>query len=174
MRRVMRAIGLCLLGAAFVAGPAVAAQPGREFVAVDDVFVDDFLSDACGVEVTAHVTGHVIFRLFADPDGNPVRELNNYALHVLWSSENGEINAQDVGADRVTYLDNGGVILIVIGTVQSFSIPGQGRVYADVGRTMLTFDAAGNLTSVTPLGGVHDEDQPDASAASSADRSHEW
>jgi hypothetical protein len=63
-----------------------------------------------------------------------------------------------VGADRVTYLEDGGVIVIVIGSVQSFSIPGQGRVYADVGRTMLEIDAAGNVTA-TPLGGQHDPDQ---------------
>lgn len=158
MRRITRAFGLSLLGVALVAGPVWAGQPQREFVPIDELFVDKFLSDECGVEVNAHVTGHIIFRLFTDADGNPIRELNNYANQIRWWSENGEIRAQDVGADRATYLDDGSLIVIIIGSVQSFSIPGQGRVYADVGRTMLEIDAGGNVTA-TPLGGQHDADQ---------------
>jgi hypothetical protein len=161
VRRIVRVIGLGLLGATLLAGPVSAGRPEQVKETVDDVFVDPVLSAACGVDVSAHVTGHAVFRLFTDADGNPVRELNNYAIDVVWSSVNGEIHAKDVGADRVTYLDDGGIVLVIIGNVQSFSAPGQGRVYADVGRVMIEFDAAGNLT-VTPLGGQHDEDQLEA------------
>jgi hypothetical protein len=161
MRRITRVFGLGLLGAVLVAGPVWAGQPQRELVQIDDEFVDEFLSDACGVEVNAHVTGHIITRLFRDADGNLVRELTNYANSILWWSENGEIHAKDVGVDRVTLFEDGSVLLIIIGSVQSFSIPGQGRVYSDVGRTMVEVDAAGNVT-VTPLGGQHDTDQIEA------------
>ena len=159
MRRIVRVFGLGVLAAILVSAPAYAGKPETVREPIDELFVDDFLSDACGVEVNAHVTGHITFRLFTDANGDPVRELNNYATRIRWWSVNGEIHAQDVGADRATYLDDGGVIVIVIGSVQSFSIPGQGRVYADVGRTMLEFDAAGDLVSATPLSGQHDEDQ---------------
>jgi hypothetical protein len=158
VRRFVRVIGLGLLGAVLVAAPVSAGKPQMELVPIDDTFVDNDLSAACGVEVNAHVTGHIIFRTFTDADGNPVREVNNFAVSVLWWSENGEIHAKDVGADRATYLDDGSIIVIIVGSVQSFSIPGQGRVYADVGRTMLEIDAAGNAT-FTPLGGQHDPDQ---------------
>lgn len=158
MRRIVRVIGLGVLGAVLVAAPVSAGKPQVDRQAVDDTFVDSFLSDACGVEVNAHVTGHVIFRTFTDAGGNPVREVNNYALSLLWWSENGDIHAKDVGIDRATYLEDGSVLVIIIGNVQSFSIPGQGRVYADVGRVMIEIDAAGNET-VTPLGGQHDPDQ---------------
>jgi hypothetical protein len=154
----MRAVGLGLLGAALVAGPVSAAKPETERVPIDETFVDDELSAACGVVVNAHVTGHITFRLFSDAGGNPVRELNNYATQIRWWSDNGEIHAQDVGADRVTYLDDGSIIVIIIGSVQSFSIPGEGRVYSDVGRSMLVIDSNGDAT-FTPLGGQHDEDQ---------------
>ena len=158
MRRIARVIGLGVLGAVLVATPVSAGKPDMERVVVDDTFVDLVLSAACGVEVNAHVTGHATFRVFTDAAGNPVRELNNFALSVLWWSENGAIHAKDVGVDRVAYFEDGSVLQFIIGSVQSFSIPGQGRVYADTGRTMLEVDAAGNVT-VTPLGGQHDPDQ---------------
>jgi hypothetical protein len=159
VRRIVRVIGMGVLGAILVAAPVSAGQPQMEREDFDDVFVDEFLSEACGVEVTAHVTGHIIVRIFTDADGNPAREVDNYATRVSWSSENGAIHAVDVGADRVTYFEDGSVLVFIIGSVQSFSIPGQGRVYADVGRTMLEFDADGNLVAATPLGGQHDPDQ---------------
>ena len=158
MRRIARVIGLGVLGALLITAPVTAGQPDTERVIVDDMFVDDFLSAACGVEVNAHVSGHATFRVFTDADGNPIRELNNFALDVVWWSENGEIHAKDVGADRLTFFEDGSLQLIIIGNVRSFSIPGQGRVYADVGRVMIEVDAAGNET-VTPLGGQHDPDQ---------------
>jgi hypothetical protein len=150
-------MALGLLGAALVVAPVSAGKPETDRLSVDDTFVDDELSDACGVEVNAHVTGHVTFRLFTDAAGNPFREVNNYATRIHWWSVNGDIHAQDVGADRATYLDDGSIVVIIIGSVQSFSIPGQGRVYSDVGRSMLVIDANGDQT-FTPLSGQHDPD----------------
>jgi hypothetical protein len=158
MRRIARAVGLGLLGAALVVAPVSAGKPESERVPIDEVFVDDELSAACGVTVNAHVLGHITFRLFGDADGDPVREVNNYATRIQWWSVNGEIHAQDVGADRVAYLDDDSVVVIIIGSVQSFSIPGEGRVYSDVGRSMLVIDANADAT-FTPLGGQHDADQ---------------
>lgn len=158
MRRIVRVIGLGVLGAVLVTAPVSAGKPDMVRDVFDITFVDDDLSAACGVEVNAHVSGHTIVRVFTDADGNPVGELNNYAIRVHWWSVNGDIHARDVGADRVTFFEDGSVLLIIIGNVQSFSIPGQGRVYADVGRVMIEFDADGNAT-FTPLGGQHDPDQ---------------
>lgn len=161
MRKIVRVLGMGLLGVMLVAGPVSAGKPEQVIETVDDSFVDPFLSAECGVEVNVRATGHVTLRLFTDADGNPVRELNNYAIDVVFSSVNGEIHAKDVGADRFTYLDDGGFSLVIIGSVQSFSVPGQGRVYADVGRVMIEVDAAGNET-FTPLGGQHDSGQTEA------------
>jgi hypothetical protein len=162
MRRIAHVVGLAVLGTLLVAAPVSAGKPQIERVNVDDTFVDEFLSEACGTEVTFHATGHITFRLFADAAGNPIRELNNYALTAVYSSENGAVRAKDVGVDRITYLPDGSLLQFIIGNVQSFSIPGQGRVYQDVGRTMvvITFDADGVPSfEATPLGGQHDPDQ---------------
>ncbi len=161
MRRVLRVIFLGALGAVLLAAPVGAAQPEQVRVPIDDLVVDGELSAACGVEVNLHATGHITFRLFTDADGNPVSEVNNYAIDLRWWSANGEIHAKDVGADRVTYIDDGSIVVIIIGNVQSFSAPGEGRVYSDVGRAMLVIDANGDAT-LTPLGGQHDSDQIDA------------
>jgi len=158
MRRAIRITVLGLLACSLLAAPASAGRPAQTFIPVDDLFVDPFLSGACGVDVTVSATGHVILRAFTDANGNLVREVNNYAIDLTFSSENAAIHAKDVGVDRVTYFEDGGLIDIIIGSVQSFSIPGQGRVYADVGRSMLEIDANGN-TTLTPLSGQHDPDQ---------------
>jgi hypothetical protein len=149
---------LSLLLWVLLAGPASAARPDQLRVPVDDLFVDPFLTSACGVEVTVHATGHAIFRALTDADDNVTHEVNNFAIDLTYSSESGAIHAKDVGADRVTYFEDGSFVDIIIGSVQSFSIPGEGRVYADVGRSMLEVDASGNST-FTPLGGQHDTDQ---------------
>ena len=165
MGRIARVVGLAVLGVLLVAAPVSAAKPQMERVDVDEVFIDDVLSAACGSEVTVHETGHATFRLFTDGAGAPARELNNYALTAVYSSENGSLRVKDVGVDRIEYLPDGSLLQFIIGNVQSFSIPGQGRVYQDVGRTMvvITFDANGVPSfDATPLGGQHDADHTGA------------
>ena len=165
MRRSVRVLGLGLLAVLLIAAPVNAGKPQMERIPVDDLFVDDFLSEVCGAEVTVHFTGHVTFRVFTDADGNPVREVNNYALGGTYSSANGSLRVRDVGVDRITYLPDGSLIQIIIGNVRSFSIPGQGRVYADVGRTVLqiTFDANGDpIFTVISQQGQHDDDNLEA------------
>jgi hypothetical protein len=157
MQRIARAIGLGLLGAALVVAPASAGKPETVREAIDNTFVDEDLTAACGVEVNVHETGHITFRTFTDADGNPIREVNNYAVRVRLWSVNGEIRAQNVGADQATYLEDGSIVVIIAGNVVSFSIPGEGRFYSDVGRSMLVIDANGDQT-FTPLGGQHDPD----------------
>ena len=164
MRRLIRVLILASLSTLLLAAPAMAARPTMERVAVDDLFVDDFLSEVCGTEVTGHVTGHITFRAFNDASGTTVRELNNYALTAEYRSAQATIRAKDVGVDRVTYQPDGSLINVIVGTVQSFQVPGQGRVYADVGQTTvhITFDENG-VPSVEVIGssGQHDDDQLD-------------
>jgi hypothetical protein len=131
-RAVLLAITACLV----VASPAAAAKPQMERVDVDEHFLDEFLTDACGTDVFADITGHSTFRTWTDAEGNPTRDLNNFAIKVTWSSAFGSVSTVDVGADRAIYHPDGSITLTVIGNVQSITVPGQGRVYADVGRTV--------------------------------------
>ena len=165
MRRIARVVGLGLLAAVFVAAPVHAGKPVMERVPIDDLFVDEFLSEACGAEVTAHFTGHIIFRLFEDAEGNPVRELHTFGLAGTYQSENGTVHVRDVGADRIEYLQDGSLIQVVLGNVRSFSIPGQGRVYSDVGRSTfhITFDANGDpIFTFISSSGQHDDSDLEA------------
>jgi hypothetical protein len=78
-------------------------------------------------------------------------------------SEFGELRTVDVGADRVTFHADGSITTSVIGNVQSIQLPGQGRVYADVGITTLhiTFpDPEGDpVVEVLHQAGQHEDDQ---------------
>jgi hypothetical protein len=165
VRRFVRILGLSVLGAMLVGAPVNAAKPVTERVVIDDVFVDGFLSEECGAEVTAQFTGHITFRMFTDAAGNTVRELNNYAIGGTYRSVNGSVRFRDVGVDRVTYLADGSIIQVVIGNVRSFSIPGQGRVYSDVGQSTfnITFDANGEpIFTLISQHGQHDESDVEA------------
>ena len=162
MRRRSRALVLGLLAALALAAPVQAAKPTVERIPVDDHFVDDFLTEACGTAIRADVTGHITIRVWEDAAGDPAREVDNFAVTIRWSSEHGSVLAKDVGADRITYLDDGSIIQVVIGSVQAFSAKGLGRIYADTGRTVfhITFDEDGEpIFEMLRQSGQHDEDQ---------------
>jgi hypothetical protein len=161
----MRVVGLAMLGSLLTIGPVSAAAPTTERIPVDETFVDDFLSDACGVTVTVHETGHFILRTWTDATGQEIRALNTYALSDTFSSVNGSVSGKNVGPDRITFNADGSIIITTIGNIGLLTIPGLGTTYQNVGRTMLTitFDEDGNATvEVTPLGGQHDGDNTDA------------
>ena len=165
MVRMVRAfMCACLIGAV-AATTAVAGQPTMERVLIDDVGIhDDFLSDACGFDVWFDGSGHITFRLFTDADGNPLREVNNYAILVDYYSEFGAVSFVDVGPDRVTYNADGSITDYITGNVQSIQAPGEGRGYSDVGWTQLhiTFPEEGDpIFDVVSAAGQHWGDQVD-------------
>jgi hypothetical protein len=91
-----------------------------------------------------------------------VRELNNYALTHVITSAHATVRLKDVGVDRVTYLDDGSLINVIVGNVQSITVPGQGRVYSDVGQVTIhiTFDESGEPSvELLDSAGQHDDDQ---------------
>ena len=164
MTRSIRILALASLATLLLAMPVAAAKPQMERLIIDDLFVDEFLSGVCEVEVTAHFTGHIVFRAFTDASGAVVRELNNYALSGRYSSDHATVRVKDVGVDRVRHLADGSIINVIVGNVQSIQVPGQGRVYSDVGQITIhiTFDENGEGT-VELLGsaGQHDDGQTD-------------
>ena len=133
IRAILMAGVACLLAVS----PVAAAKPQMERVDIDDHAVDEFLTGVCGYEIFADVTGHIIFRLFTDDEGNPVRELNNFGVKLRLSSAWGSLKLVDVGVDRVTFNEDGSITQVIVGNVQSIQLPGQGRVYSDVGQTTL-------------------------------------
>ena len=163
MRRV-RVMVLTILASLLVTSPIAAAKPVMEHLQIRDIgFQDEFLSEACGFDVWVDAIGVVTFRVWLDADDNPLREVNNFGLRLRYYSEWGSIRTVDVGADRVTYHADGSATLTVIGNVQSMQIPGQGRVYSDVGRVSFHFtfpDPEGDpVVEVLSVAGQHWGDQ---------------
>lgn len=137
MRRAL-AIWLGVLASLVLAMPVAAKQPIIEFIPINDIGVyDPGLSAACGVDVYADVTGHIIARSFTDANGDEVREVNNYGIDITVYSEYGSLRLHDTGVDRITFNADGTLTQVIIGNAQSVQLRGEGRVYSDVGRTTL-------------------------------------
>jgi hypothetical protein len=120
MRR-QRTIGLlAVLGALLTvvlgATGAAAQAPEKEVIQVDDEFVDEGLSEECGVEVTVTETGRVT--LFTFPDGSVVlQNLNTINLEVVFTAGDNQIRTRDVGIDQVRVQRDGTLILSIVGQV---------------------------------------------------------
>lgn len=137
MRRA-RFLFLAMVACLAVASPVAAGKPIMERVPINDIGVlDEFLTDACGFDVLVDARGHITFRLFTDASGAPLREVNNFAIRLRYYSAWGSVRTVDVGVDRITYNADGSITQVITGNVQSLQIPGQGRVYSDVGQTTL-------------------------------------
>lgn len=137
-----RATLFAILACLVLATPAAAAKPTTERVDLNDVGIfDPFLTEVCGVDIFFDGTGHIIFRTFTDAEGNVTHEVNNFAIQLRWYTDSASVQTVDVGVDRVTYNEDGSITRVIIGSVQGISLPGQGRVYADVGQTtiLITF-----------------------------------
>lgn len=146
-RRIALILASALLGLAAFAPSAAAGKPGMEREDISEIGVhEDFLSEACGTDIWFDVTGHAIFKVWTDADGNPTREINNFAIRRTFYNDNGSISTVDVGPDRVWYNDDGSIDLFVTGNIGSLTVPGQGKVVANTGWTHfhITFPEEGD------------------------------
>ena len=117
---------------------AFAAKPVIFTIQVDDTFE----SGTCdGFTVIEHVEGTIKISTHFDQDGNFTMELIRFSLrHTYTNSETGEtLFSPDVGIDKVTVHQDGAVTIAVIGIVTRIVVPGEGLVFAHLGR--IVFDA---------------------------------
>jgi hypothetical protein len=163
MVRLIRASVAAAFLCSVLAIPVGASEPITVRIPLSDIgIVDEGWTRACGFEVRTDVTGHITLRTWQDASGNPVREVNNYAVRIRLYTAASSITTNDVGADRITYLADGSIKLVTIGKIQSLTIQGGGQVYADVGQStfLVTFDAQGNASfELIAQRGKHDPDQ---------------
>jgi hypothetical protein len=117
MKRYIRPLIAGTLGAAVLVGlPGSAAGIPPTIVRedVDESFVDEDLSEACGVETTVHLTGHEITRT---RQGGGVLEVFTINLTGIITSEFGSFRVKDVGSDQTRITPGGQVIVLSRGQV---------------------------------------------------------
>lgn len=136
------ALGLVALAALLaLPGGALAAKP--EAIPINDVFVDEFLTEECGFEVIHTVTGTI--RVSEDSKGF---FLARFSLKHTLTGPGGSLSFPDVGIDKLRAVADDGVTRVetVMATgvlALRIVIPGQGVVAANTGREirLFTFDA---------------------------------
>jgi hypothetical protein len=119
LARMTRAKALMVLCAAAALVPASAAGAPPTIVREDinETFVDEDLSEACGVEATVHLTGHEITRT---REGGEVLEVFTINLTGIITSEFGSFRLKDVGSDSTRITPDGQVIVSLRGQLPFF------------------------------------------------------
>jgi hypothetical protein len=113
MSRVKVVAAFCLAGA-LVPVSAAGAPPTIVREEIDETFVDEALSEACGVEANVHLTGHEITRT---REGGGVLEVFTINLTGAITSEFGSFKVKDVGSDATRVSPSGQVIVSIRGQV---------------------------------------------------------
>jgi hypothetical protein len=138
MRRRRTSGLLAVLGGLLVvvlgATAAAAQAPEKEVIAVDDTFEDEFLTEACGVEVTTTITGSIT--VFTFPDGTVLQELTTLNLAIVATAGDNQARFRDVGIDQVRVAPDGTVILSIVGQVP-FGFTGVLKINLDTGEAIL-------------------------------------
>jgi len=113
----IKAVAVLCAAAALVPASATGAPPTFVREDIDDTFVDEGLSEACGVEANVHLTGHSTSRV---REGNGVREIFTVNLTGIITSEFGSFKVKDVGSDATRVTRTGQVIVSIRGQVPFF------------------------------------------------------
>jgi hypothetical protein len=98
------------------AGVAAGAAPTIERINIDETFADDFLTDACGIDVTTTVHGFVIERIFSG-EGTGVAQVNTISIGITATAGDRTFHFRDVGADVVQIKPDGTLVLLIAGQV---------------------------------------------------------
>jgi hypothetical protein len=141
MWRVAAAFALSVGVALVVAGQTRATTPVIGTFPIDETFVDDGASAACGFPVTATITGTGHFQVFLNDAGIPIRL--NVEENVTGTFTANGLTLYTAGNILSRFLVDGtetdaGINIRV-------SLPGGGKLYIDRGR--LVFDANGDLVT---------------------------
>ncbi len=124
-----------IAGAALLLGvpDANAAKPVIERIPLDETFVDEYLSEACGATIMTTVRGHLTIRTF--PEGAPKVELGTISATATATGPGGTITFRNVGSDMVRLDRNGALTLKATGQVP-FEFRGRLVVNLDTGEVI--------------------------------------
>lgn len=111
---------LLVLGAILVVAlapaRASATPPERETITFSETFEDEFLTEACGVDVTTTVNGRLTFVTFA---GSPAgaQEMTSVHVDLVAAAGDNQVRFKDVGIDLVRVEPDGTVVLMIVGQI---------------------------------------------------------
>jgi hypothetical protein len=117
--RVAIAAAMAASTAAAAAAPTIAQPPEIEHVKFEETVTDDFLTEMCGVQVTATVKGNYSVITFGD-DGTGLQEVRTVNASITVSADGNTYRFRNVGADVVRVEPDGTVILMLIGQLPFF------------------------------------------------------
>jgi hypothetical protein len=126
-----------VLVVAGLVGPGVGlgAPPEIERIDVDDTFVDEFLSEACGVTVTTTARGHIIVRTFSG-EGTGVVEVGTINIGLTATAGDRTFRFRDVGVDLTRIEPDGTAVLQIVGQVP-FDFAGVLKIDLETGEVIL-------------------------------------
>lgn len=128
-------VGLALLSVTLGTAAAWAVPPERETITFSDTFDDEFLTDACGVDVTTTLNGRITFLVFPDrPVG--VQDITSVHVDALAIAGDNRVRFKDVGVDLVRVTPDGTVILMIVGQLP-FDFTGVLKVNLTTGEVIL-------------------------------------
>ena len=107
---------LCTAAALAVPGTAAGAAPTMEREEVDVMFVDEHLSEACGIEARVHLVGREVIRT---REGGEVSRFFNGTATI--TSEFGSFRVKDVRSESTRMTPDGQVIGSIRGQIPFYS-----------------------------------------------------
>jgi hypothetical protein len=121
--------------AAFVAPGAMAQKPTMERIDVDETFLDEFLTEACGVQVTTRAQGHIMVRTFSGERTGPA-EIRTINIGLTATANGNTYVFRDVGVDLVRIEPDGTAILMIVGQIP-FDFTGVLKIDLETGEAIL-------------------------------------
>ena len=107
---------ILMVVAGALAPSASAAAPTFERIEIDGTFVDEFLTEECGVPVITTEQGHIIIRTFSGERTGPAELLTINVAFTATSGEN-SVTFHDVGGDLTRVETDGTLVLSIFGQV---------------------------------------------------------
>jgi hypothetical protein len=116
-RIVLSVVGMTAFLVVSLAAPAAGiGRPEMETITFSDTFEDEFLTDACGVDVTTSVEGRITFFTFPDRPVGP-QDLTSVHVNFVAGAGDNTVRFQDVGIDLVRVEPDGTAVLMIVGQV---------------------------------------------------------
>jgi hypothetical protein len=110
-----------------------AGGPYTQQTKIDDITLIP-AGELCSFEVTAHVQGVMVTKLWFDSNYNPVRGLDNYRVRWTYSANGITLKANTGGPSHVTFISPTEVVLRYTGAYSLVTARGKGIVFGSAGQ----------------------------------------